>query len=750
MEHVDAKTVISHKSRAAFVPDRAAGAAFVVTLVLGFFMAARVQPVFAGGVTIPPPGLASDRRELQRHPWLAAVPQPVLANAIAAGAFAVVHLDRDALLLGAWGLPANAVVAVLQGQLAAGLFDGKALAGRLAEQQRVAGLSQEERKDESLIKPEPLARLARKNLALFGPGDVFVPKSLAALGDAAAAFFSPAPVTYVIIDNVALVELASAAPAFAQHIQRGLMAGRDRLEQVVGSRQELLDFFVRHGISVGGPSIRVRQLDLCIDCKQCEDACEARYGARRLTLGGYQIGMVDVVFTCRTCTDQRCIDPCEYDSISYDRERREVVINEATCVGCTACAQACPYHAIDMVDVMEPHGPGYSEGFVARLTAAGSLAFGAGTPRVARPRRIANKCDHCSDYHDQACVSACPTGSLIELAPQALFHERLTAPHGEVLPPEPFENGLGVRDAGEARIRRLRWLPLAFWVIGLGAFAVALGEVLLRLYAPSWSYLLAQLKADPANTTLPANALLERVTFRAGDPLSVWLGMIGTALMAVAAIYPVFRRWRAFRWLAANSMWFDFHLMAGVVGPLFIILHSALRLGTWVSLAFWSMVIVVASGALGRYLYTVVPKLAGGSDLEELGLAGQLAALRAKSIGASHVVDRELAVGRRAAEAMAATSSVFVAVCWLLWEDCKRPSDAIARMLRLRRTGAPRDLRVLAHHVASRMRYLERRRVIAPKAQQFLNSWKKVHVPFTVLLTGFSAVHIWLAWSRAW
>ena len=64
--------------------------------------------------------------------------------------------------------------------------------------------------------------------------------------------------------------------------------------------------------------VRVRQLGLCIDCKLCEEACEERYGARRLTLGGYQLGMLDFIYTCRTCTDQRCVDPCAYDSIKYD------------------------------------------------------------------------------------------------------------------------------------------------------------------------------------------------------------------------------------------------------------------------------------------------------------------------------------------------------------------------------------------------------------------------------------------------
>jgi Fe-S-cluster-containing hydrogenase component 2 len=133
--------------------------------------------------------------------------------------------------------------------------------------------------------------------------------------------------------------------------------------------------------------------------------------------------MLDFIYTCRTCTDQRCIDPCAYDSIKYDEVKQEVVINEATCTGCTACAQSCPYGAIDMVEI-EPEAPTFKKHFMARLEKKHALQFGSGTPRVARARRIANKCDHCIAYGDQACVSACPTGSLIEINAYDLFRER--------------------------------------------------------------------------------------------------------------------------------------------------------------------------------------------------------------------------------------------------------------------------------------------------------------------------------------
>jgi len=551
---------------------------------------------------------------------------------------------------------------------------------------------------------------------------------------------------------------------FETRLRRAISISRERLAWVSGVKQELLDFFVRQGISVAGEMVRVRQLGLCIDCKLCEEACEERYGARRLTLGGYQLGMLDFIYTCRTCTDQRCIDPCAYDSIKYDEVKKEVVINEATCTGCTACAQSCPYGAIDMVEV-EPDAPMFKKAFKNRLEKKNLLQFGPGTPRVARARRIANKCDHCMAYGDQACVSACPTGSLIEIDTYDLFRERSPkmaqlAKTGydadlqkkdrkEVLPVLPFTEGVDVRSGGKAKLKRGRYAPLLMWLVGIFAFLVALGEALLRMYAPAQSYLFSQVAAMPDYQDAPVEQILERVVFRPGDQLSTYCGLIGAGLMVVAAIYPIFRRIKLFRWMASNTMWFDFHLMAGTVGPMFIGLHSVLRLDSWVSAAFWSMVIVVLSGFLGRYLYTQVPELSSGVELEELDHERFFQQYRPRLTVPMAEIDRELAVQRAKAQKVGQSPSMLKALWWLIFQDIGRWPRTIARRGRLAQLGVDRKTRKELAKRAARMIVIARRQVVAPKAQLLLHSWKKVHVPFTILLAALATAHIYISWSRA-
>jgi Fe-S-cluster-containing hydrogenase component 2 len=720
-----------------------------------------------GGPMLPP-GLEADYAVVRNLPLFEGVPNQDLIAAMQQGGISPRHVERDMFVLDPIGLASGQpapVIYIARGQVAAAVFNEGELSARHAAQIAHEQASKEEREEESLIKPPPLARIALKNVALFIEGDLFNSAALSAARSQPIAFYTAAPSVLISLDHRWIAELAVRHPPFEARLRRALGVSRERLAWVSGVKQELLDFFVRQGISVSGEMVRVRQLELCIDCKLCEEACEERYGARRLTLGGYQLGMLDFIYTCRTCTDQRCVDPCAYDSIRFDAEKKEVVINESTCTGCTACAQSCPYGAIDMVEI-EPDAPTFKLGFKHRLEKKDSLKFGAGTGRVARARRIANKCDHCIAYGDQACVSACPTGSLIEIDAYDLFRERSPAmallgrtgfdtdltkkDRKEVLPVLPFTEGLDIHSGGLAKVKRGRYAPLVMWMLGLLTFLIAFGEAMLRLKAPAMSYQFAMFKKMREYADLPDAGIIEKITYHAGKGLSVYCGLIGVSLMVIAAIYPIFRRIKIFRWMASNTMWFDFHMMAGTIGPLFVILHSALKLDSWVSAAFWSMIIVVVSGVLGRYLYTLVPALSSGVELEELDHERAFQAARPHVPVPMAEIDRELADQRAKAQAVAQSPSLLRAMWWLIFQDVGRIPRTLARRRRLAQLGVQRKLRNDLARRTARMIVIARRQVVAPKAQLLLHSWKKVHVPFTVILTVFAVAHIWDAWSSAW
>ena len=98
-------------------------------------------------------------------------------------------------------------------------------------------------------------------------------------------------------------------------------------------------------------------------------------------------------------------------------------------------------------------------------------------------------------------------------------------------------NGLAVRSGGLAKVKRGRYAPLLTWVVGIFAFLVAFGEALLRSYAPTTSYLFSQIAATDEYKDLPTELIVEAVDFNPGDQLSTYCGLIGTALMVIAATY---------------------------------------------------------------------------------------------------------------------------------------------------------------------------------------------------------------------
>ena len=454
------------------------------------------------------------------------------------------------------------------------------------------------------------------------------------------------------------------------------------------------------------------------------------------------------MFTCRTCADARCLSPCEHDAIKRDAKTGEIEIIEDRCIGCSLCALSCPYGAIDMINVAEPEMPNFAPQFKARLEKSNKLAFGPGKGRKAPARRIANKCDHCAGYDDQACVSACPTGSLIEISPAALFRER-AEPTGrkrkrlDVLPVRPFTEGLGVYDSGDARVR-VRKLSLLLWILGLGSFLAVFVEVGLRWFAPGSS--LSFYIMTHYDNIEPAIAKLN-VSYLAGTKLALTCGYVGTALMVLSMAYLLQRRFGWFKRTATNQFWLDVHIMTGIVGPLFIVLHSAMRLTTWVSIPFWSMIAVVISGLVGRYLYTLVPAMSSKHDLALLDHRRQITELSKDHPAAGdlayQIMDEELIRSERAWNI-----GLVSLLVWVLFDDLRRWFVRGSYRRRLRAVAPPMIARELARRL-DKVVFYERRKELAPRGKALLKSWKKVHIPFSVVLLVTMLLHIALALKLA-
>lgn len=94
------------------------------------------------------------------------------------------------------------------------------------------------------------------------------------------------------------------------------------------------------------------------------------------------------------------------------------------------------------------------------------------------------------------------------------------------------------------------------------------------------------------------------------------LGIIGTLLILIGVVmYMVRKRSRMMARWGRLKYWLEFHIFLCVLGPVMVLFHTAFKFGGIVSVAFWSMVAVVASGVVGRFIYVRIPRSIGGRAL---------------------------------------------------------------------------------------------------------------------------------------
>lgn len=85
------------------------------------------------------------------------------------------------------------------------------------------------------------------------------------------------------------------------------------------------------------------------------------------------------------------------------------------------------------------------------------------------------------------------------------------------------------------------------------------------------------------------------------------LGVCGGTMMVLMLSYSARKRLRWMRRWGRIKVWFQAHMLLGVLGPVAILFHANFGLGSTNSnVALFSMLLVMASGIVGRFLYTRV------------------------------------------------------------------------------------------------------------------------------------------------
>jgi thioredoxin reductase/Pyruvate/2-oxoacid:ferredoxin oxidoreductase delta subunit len=273
-----------------------------------------------------------------------------------------------------------------------------------------------------------------------------------------------------------------------------------------------------------------------------------------------------------------------------------------------------------------------------------------------------------------------------------------------------------------ALARRLALLRVLYLVAGAGVLSWL-----------TWKGLDYYLLSRPDRLKSPLHAALK--------PAGWWghgVGIAATAFMLSNFFYAVRKRARALTGFGAIRGWLDFHVFVGIMSPLVIAFHAAFQSNNFMASATaGSLVVVILTGLVGRYIFGLVP--AQGGKAEELeDLAGTFERLRAFAAPElAHAGPRATALLDRATAPVKAGSLLAVFV--------RYPFEAASlrlRLLSLRRLFPDRERWLELKDTIVRLGRLRWQLRFYGSLKRLLRGWRVFHATLAVFLVFAIVAHI--------
>jgi hypothetical protein len=227
---------------------------------------------------------------------------------------------------------------------------------------------------------------------------------------------------------------------------------------------------------------------------------------------------------------------------------------------------------------------------------------------------------------------------------------------------------------------------------------------------------------------------------RPSGPVGQTLGVIGGLLMLMPFIYMMRKRVPGLRSAGSLKTWLEIHLFCGIFGPVLVTFHTSFKFNGIVSAAYWSMVAVVLSGFVGRYLYVRIPRSIRGVELPRAELDERAAALRDNL--AATVEPQMFERLQTFEQAVVPHSSADLSFLGLLFGEValRRRVRALASELRL--AGLSADLRAEAVSLAVERAVLLRRIAYLQRTRKLFELWHVFHLPLVYLQFVIVAAHV--------
>ena len=224
------------------------------------------------------------------------------------------------------------------------------------------------------------------------------------------------------------------------------------------------------------------------------------------------------------------------------------------------------------------------------------------------------------------------------------------------------------------------------------------------------------------------------------------LGVLGTLMMIILLSYSLRKRNMIFGNWGVLSTWLDFHIFLGIMGPLFIILHTSFKLNGIVAISFWSMIAVALSGVFGRYLYLQIPRNISGQevgfkDLEETNKRLTQDIISTYNIDEEQITRIEqMIVGDTDPE----KSMMRILISLVITDITRFFRMRIAKQIIIHGTDISKNQANILVNIARKKAILHRRIILLNKIHQLFYYWHVIHKPFAIVMYIIMIIHVLL------
>jgi hypothetical protein len=212
-------------------------------------------------------------------------------------------------------------------------------------------------------------------------------------------------------------------------------------------------------------------------------------------------------------------------------------------------------------------------------------------------------------------------------------------------------------------------------------------------------------------------------------------------------LYPLRKKYRRLAFTGSVGKWLDVHVTSALLLPLLLAIHAAWHSDGVIGLGLVAMLVVIASGVVGRYLYVRIPRAKSGVELsrdEVSGARRDLLERLAASTGQSpEAIEEALALPT----AGSGSRSVPAALWLMVTNDltrARRRADLRRRWKVAAATSGSLEGRALDEAVmlADREMALQQQARMLEATHRVFKFWHVAHRPFAVTALIAVAIHI--------